>query len=88
MATADNWRNSNSGYDLEALILNDDNQSITKADLRQHLRDLEQDLKAFILEREISSTRWIIATFLGAQIAYFAITLTAVWFMISHLKSS
>jgi hypothetical protein len=39
------------------------------------------DLKQFILEREVLSIRW----FVGTQIAYFAITLTAVWFMLSHL---
>jgi hypothetical protein len=58
-----------------------DDQPATKQDLM----NLERDLKQFILEREVSTIRWFIGTFIGAQIAYFAITLTAVWFMLSHL---
>jgi hypothetical protein len=49
---------------------------------KQDLKDLENDLKRFILEREVQSIRW----FVGTQIAYFAITLTAVWFMLNHLS--
>jgi hypothetical protein len=56
----------------------DHNQPATRADLR--------DLRQFILEREISAVRWFVATFLGAQIAYFAITLSAVWFLLSRLR--
>jgi hypothetical protein len=48
---------------------------------KEDLQNLERDLKQFILEREVQSIRW----FVGTQIAYFAITLTAVWFMLSHL---
>ena len=45
---------------------------------KEDLKELERDLKQFILEREVQSIRW----FVGTQIAYFAITLSAVWFMI------
>jgi hypothetical protein len=60
-------------------------EPITKQDLSNALKELERDLKAFILDREIKSIRWFIATFLGAQIAYFAITLSAVYFLL-HSK--
>jgi hypothetical protein len=53
------------------------NEPATKEDLKE----LERDLKQFILEREVQSIRW----FVGTQIAYFAITLSAVWFMLSRL---
>jgi hypothetical protein len=52
---------------------------------KQDLQDLERDLKQFILEREVQSIRWFIGVFAGLQVAYFAITLTAMWFMFSHL---
>ena len=55
----------------------DQNQAATKADLQE----LRRDLKEFILEREVASIRW----FVGTQIAYFALTLGAVYFMLSHL---
>jgi hypothetical protein len=54
-------------------------EAITKDDLKE----FEHELKRFILEREVQSIRW----FVGTQIAYFAITLTAVWFMLSHLPT-
>ena len=57
--------------------IQDTEKLATKDDIR--------DLKQFILEREVTALRWMVTTFLGAQIAYFAITLTAVWFMLSHL---
>jgi hypothetical protein len=66
-------------YRIIDLCMND--QPATKQDLQ----DLERDLKQFILEREVKSIRWFVGTFVGTQIAYFAITLTAVWFMLSHL---
>ena len=40
------------------------------------------ELRLALIDREIKSIRWFIATFLGAQIAYFAITLSAVYFLI------
>ena len=48
---------------------------------KDDIQDLERDLKQFILEREVQAIRW----FIGTQIAYFAITLSAVWFMLSRL---
>jgi hypothetical protein len=56
---------------------NDNNKPATKADLA----NLQKDFKAFILEREVVSMRWMI----GIQITYFFGTLAAVWFMVSHL---
>jgi hypothetical protein len=37
----------------------------------------------FVLEREITALRW----FTGIQVAYFAITLSAVWFLVSPLNN-
>ena len=52
------------------------NDQITKADLES----FKQELKTWILEREVNSVRWMV----GTQIAYFAITLSAVWFLLTH----
>jgi hypothetical protein len=57
--------------------MSNDDQPATKHDLDH----LGKDLREFILEREVASIRW----FVGTQIAYFAITLGAVYFMLSHL---
>jgi hypothetical protein len=64
----------------------------TKEDLEKLAEELRQATKADIkelrlalIDREIKSIRWFIATFLGAQIAYFAITLSAVYFLL-HSK--
>ena len=55
---------------------------LTKRGLQSALRDMERDLKAFILEREVVTVRWVI----GIQITYFFGTLAAVWFMLTHLS--
>lgn len=39
-----------------------------------------KELKQWFLEREVTAIRWMV----GTQIAYFAITLSAVWFLVSH----
>jgi hypothetical protein len=52
---------------------------------KQDLIDLERDLKQFILEREVNAIRWFVGTFVGIQIAYFSITLAAVYFLL-HFK--
>jgi len=57
-------------------------EPITKADLDS----FKEEFKTWMLEREILTLRWMVTTFLGAQIAYFAITLIAVWFLITHNK--
>lgn len=57
--------------------MSDSDQPATKQDLK----DLERDLKQFIVEREVISLRW----FMALQVTYFFGTLAAVWFMISHL---
>ena len=41
-----------------------------------------QDLKQWMLEREIASIRWFVST----QLAYVVITLGAVYFMLQHLR--
>jgi hypothetical protein len=58
--------------------MNNQDQPATKADLNE--------LRLALIDREVKSIRWFVATFLGAQIAYFAITLGAVYFMLSHLQ--
>jgi hypothetical protein len=63
--------------------LEDTDNLATKDDLRSladQIKDLNKDLKNFILEREIVAMRWM----LGIQITYFFGTLAAVWFMITH----
>jgi hypothetical protein len=50
----------------------------TKADLKAAM----QDLREFILEREVVALRWIITL----QITYFFGTLAALWFMLAHSK--
>lgn len=54
---------------------------------KQDLKDLERDLKQFIVEREVSSIRWFIGIFGALQVTYFFGTLALVYFLISHLKS-
>jgi hypothetical protein len=49
----------------------------TKADLK----DLERDLKQWMLERDVTSIRW----FVGTQLAYVIITLGAMYFMLQRL---
>jgi hypothetical protein len=60
------------------------NEPITKQDLANSLKDLERDLKAFILEREVSSIRWLISIFGALQVTYFFGTMAMVYFLISH----
>jgi hypothetical protein len=50
----------------------------TKEDLKSAI----SELRLALIDREVKSIRWFIATFLGAQIAYFAITLCAVYFLL------
>jgi hypothetical protein len=40
------------------------------------------ELKQWMLDREVSSIRWFVAT----QITYFVITLGAIYFMLQHFK--
>ena len=53
-----------------------------EAATKQDLKDLERDLKAFILEREISAIRW----FVTIQLTYFFGTIGMVYFLITHLQ--
>jgi hypothetical protein len=50
------------------------NDLVTKADLREAIAELRQ----WMLERDVKSIRWMV----GTQIAYFAITLSAVYFLL------
>jgi hypothetical protein len=59
-----------------------DNQ---EAATKQDLMDLERDLKAFMLDREIKSIRWFIGVFGALQVTYFFGTLAMVNFLITHL---
>jgi hypothetical protein len=52
---------------------------------KQDVIDAIGELRLALIDREVKSIRWFIATFLGAQIAYFAITLSAVYFLV-HFK--
>jgi hypothetical protein len=61
-------------------------ESITKTEFHQALKDLERDLKAFILEREVSSIRWLISIFGALQVTYFFGTMAMVYFLISHAQ--
>lgn len=47
---------------------------------KQDIEEAVKQLRRFILEREVQSIRW----FVGTQVAYFAITLSAVYFLIAH----
>lgn len=59
-----------------------------QAATKQDLKDLERDLKQFILEREVSSIRWLISIFGALQVTYFFGTLAMVYFLITHLQKS
>jgi hypothetical protein len=61
--------------------MNSDQTPATKRDVQ----DAINELRLALIDREVKSIRWFIATFLGAQIAYFAITLSAVYFLL-HAK--
>jgi len=61
--------------------MNSDQTPATKRDLQ----DAIDELRLALIDREVKSIRWFIATFLGAQIAYFAIMLCAVYFLL-HSK--
>ena len=52
------------------------NEPATKRDLE----DLKRDLENFILARELKSLRWSV----GIQIAYFSITLAAIYFLLHY----
>lgn len=52
--------------------------------LRIATSDNINQLRLVLIDREVKSIRWFIATFLGAQIAYFAITLSAVYVLLHN----
>jgi hypothetical protein len=57
----------------------------TKHDVEGAERRLEKridELKAWMLDREVASIRW----FVGTQLAYVVITLTAMYFMLAKLS--
>jgi hypothetical protein len=47
---------------------------VTRADLKEEIQLLRQ----WMLEREVQTIRWLV----GTQIVYFAITLSAVYFLL------
>lgn len=49
---------------------------------KQDLLDVRNELKQWMLEREVASIRW----FVGTQVAYFVITLGAMYFIAQHIK--
>jgi len=59
--------------------MNDDDLPATKRDLREAIGEL----KIYVVQRELGALRWIV----GIQVAYFAITLLAVWFLVSALNN-
>jgi hypothetical protein len=63
-------------------------EAITKTEFHQALKDLERDLKAFILEREASSIRWLISIFGALQVTYFFGTMAMVYFLITHVQKA
>ena len=57
----------------------------TKQDVESSERRLEKridELKAWMLDREVASIRW----FVGTQLAYVVITLGAMYFMLAKLS--
>jgi hypothetical protein len=48
---------------------------------KDDLKNLERDMKQWMLEREVASIRW----FVGTQLAYVVITLGAMYFMLQRL---
>jgi hypothetical protein len=48
---------------------------------KDDLKDLERDLKQWMLEREVASIRWFVAT----QLTYFVVTLGAMYVMLQRL---
>ena len=47
---------------------------------KDDIKEATKELKQWMLEREVQTIRWMV----GTQIVYFAITLSAVWFLINH----
>jgi hypothetical protein len=54
----------------------------------REVRNEIRELKAFILEREISAIRWFIGIFGALQVTYFFGTLAMVYFLISHVQKA
>jgi len=56
---------------------------LDKPATKRDLRDAIGELKIYVVQRELAALRWIV----GIQVAYFAITLSAVWFLVSALNN-
>ena len=57
----------------------------TKQDLESFERRLEKkldELKTWLLDREVASIRW----FVGTQLAYVALVIGAVYFIVQHVR--
>jgi hypothetical protein len=46
-----------------------------------------QELKQWILEREVAAMRWSVGLLFGTQLTYTAIVIGAVYFMLQHFKA-
>ena len=46
-----------------------------------------QELKQWILEREVAAIRWSVGLLFGTQLTYTAIVIGAVYFMLQHFKA-
>jgi hypothetical protein len=44
-----------------------------------------QELKQWILEREVATIRWSLALLVGTQVTFFVVTLGAMYFMLQHI---
>jgi hypothetical protein len=58
-----------------------ENNPATKADVKEAIESALERMERFVLERELKALRWTAAI----QAAYFAITLSAVWFLVSQV---
>jgi hypothetical protein len=58
--------------------MNNDDQPATRRDLEHAVNDL----KNFVIDRELIVLRWV----MGVQITYFFGTLAALWFILAHYK--
>jgi hypothetical protein len=56
-------------------------EQATKQDVQNGISELKQ----WILEREVATIRWSLALLVGMQVAFFVVTLGAMYFMLQHV---
>jgi hypothetical protein len=54
----------------------------TKQDVEHAIHNAINELKIYIVEREINWLKWVV----GFQLTYFAITIAAMFFIVDHIK--